>query len=91
MISPEITDEFDEDEQSPAAASGKDSPLVVMRAAVTTETAWAIHARAEEIGKTQEELAGLLLACAVMLWKAGDDIPGRSQQIKGSLNANEQA
>jgi hypothetical protein len=70
VISPHITDEFDEsDTPSEAQAPTQLLPRTVF---ITPETDQAITARAEELGKTPAELAGLLLSCAVMLWRAGD-------------------
>jgi NTP pyrophosphatase (non-canonical NTP hydrolase) len=73
VISPHITDEFDEGEPGQSSQHSQSAPiLVAIQVETTSEVAEAIRERAEEIGKTPAELAGLLLSCAVMLWRAGD-------------------
>lgn len=78
MIAPHITDEFDDGEPGDQPGSEPNQPsqsapiLVAIQVETTSEIAEAIRERAEETGRTPAELAGLLLSCAVMLWRAGD-------------------
>jgi len=81
MIAPHITEEFDDGESGdqPGGEPGQSSQLcqpapilVAIQVETTSEIAETIRERAEETGQTPAELAGLLLSCAVMLWRAGD-------------------
>ena len=73
MIAPHITDEFDDGEPNQPGQPSQSAPiLVAIQVETTSEVAEAIRERAEETGRTPAELAGLLLSCAVMLWRAGD-------------------
>lgn len=62
--------------------------LVCAPVMIPKETVDAIKVRAEELGILPADLAGLLLTCAVGMWKIADGIPGRSEQIKETINAD---